>query len=545
MRPLPCPRVGRGCVLLVASLAAGCASAPAKIDFTQYVWPPPPDSPRIQLQDVVLGRADTLAKSRFQRALLGSSPQGPYDWLKRPFAAAWDAQGRLLVTDSALGALFRFDRAARKADVLGTTGAVALRTPLGLDVGRDGRIYVADVGLRKVVAFDPDGKVRAVYGREGELENPTDVAVSPDGRSLYVADSKAHWIAIFDIGTARRLRTIGRRGQGEGEFNFPSAVAFDSSGNLLVVDQINARVQVLTEEGRYLDQFGGLGVAYANFVRPKDVAVDEAGFVYITDAAFGNVQIFDADLRLLTYVGSGGENPGQFQIASGVAVRGDQFAVVDQLGRRVQIFRYIVPKTAGPQALAAPRAAVASPAPAARPPARAAEAPTKPAPTTPEPAPPAPATPPPPVPAASAPRSATSPEPKTPPPPVLAVPPAARRLTSVLPAQVDGRGLLRQGSFAEAARSFATSLAPEARGRFSHHLLVACAPETIARAVEAVAADELFILPVTFQGRSCYRVCWGVYANRTAAEAARSSVPAYFRQGGASPSLSPLAKLLP
>jgi len=378
MRPLPCPRVGRGCVLLVASLAAGCASAPAKIDFTQYVWPPPPDSPRIQLQDVVLGRADTLAKSRFQRALLGSSPQGPYDWLKRPFAAAWDAQGRLLVTDSALGALFRFDRAARKADVLGTTGAVALRTPLGLDVGRDGRIYVADVGLRKVVAFDPDGKVRAVYGREGELENPTDVAVSPDGRSLYVADSKAHWIAIFDIGTARRLRTIGRRGQGEGEFNFPSAVAFDSSGNLLVVDQINARVQVLTEEGRYLDQFGGLGVGYANFVRPKDVAVDEAGFVYITDAAFGNVQIFDADLRLLTYVGSGGENPGPFQIASGVAVRGDQFAVVDQLGRRVQIFRYIVPKTAD-----LPRQAATPPAPVVAPPAtpRVEEPPAKPEPS--------------------------------------------------------------------------------------------------------------------------------------------------------------------
>jgi DNA-binding beta-propeller fold protein YncE len=533
MRSAPHPPVRRGIILLAASLAAGCASAPAKIDFAQYVWPPPPDPPRIQLEDVVWGRADTLAKSRFQRALLGSSPQGPYDWLKRPFAVAWDAQGRLLVTDSGLGALFRFDRAARKADVLGTAGAVALRTPLGLDVGRDGRIYVADAGIRKVVAFDPDGKVRAVYGREGELENPTDAAVSPDGRSLYVADSKAHRITVFDIRTARQLRNIGRRGQGEGEFNFPSSVAFDSSGNLLVVDQINARVQVLTDEGRYLDQFGGLGVGYANFVRPKDVAADEAGFVYVTDAAFGNVQIFDADLRLLTYVGSSGENPGQFQIASGVAVRGDHFAIVDQLGRRVQVFRYIVPKTASLDAPAAPRAAVAPPAPA------------KPASTKPDPAPPAPAPGPLPVPAAPPPRSAELPEPKTPPPPVLAVPPVAPRPTSVSPAQADGRALLRQGSFAEAAQAFVTSLAPEARGRFSHQLLVACAPETITKAVKAVAAEELFILPITFQGRSCYRLCWGVYDNRAAAEAARGGVPAYFRQGGVSPRLSPLVNLLP
>jgi len=424
--------------LLLAGLAAGCASAPAKIAYEQYVWPPPPDTPRIQLEDVVLGRADTLAKSRFQRALLGSSPQGPYDWLKRPFAAAYDLQGRLLVTDSSLGALFRFDRAARKADVLGTTGAVALRTPMGLDVGRDGRIYVADLGIRKVVAFDPDGKVRAAYGREGELENPTDVTVSPDGRSLYVADSKAHRVVVFDVASARQLRAIGRRGQAEGEFNFPSAVAFDSSGNLLVVDQINARVQVLTETGRFLDQLGGLGTGYANFVRPKDVAVDEAGFVYVTDGAFGNVQIFDADLQLLTFVGSGGEGPGQFQIASGVAVRGDRFAMVDQLGRRVQLFRYLVPKTAaspGPTATAAVAApaAPAAPAPAAPRP-REAEVTAKPQPAARAPA-PAPV---------STPPKATLPPP---PPPVLSQPVVAAAsvsggpvLISVSPSRVRGPG---------------------------------------------------------------------------------------------------------
>jgi DNA-binding beta-propeller fold protein YncE len=361
------PRVGLGATLLLAGLASGCASAPLKVNYDEYVWPPPPDPARIKLEDVVLGRAETLAKSRFQRALLGSSPRGTYDWLKKPFAVGYDAQGRLLVTDSALGALFRFDRAARKVDVLGTTGAVSLRTPLGLDVGRDGRIYVADVGIHKVVAFDPEGRVRAAYGREGELENPTDAAVSPDGLSLYVADSRAHRIVVFDIANARQLRSIGRRGEGEGEFNFPSAVAFDSSGNLLVVDQINARVQILTPDGGFLDQFGGLGVGYANFIRPKDVAVDETGFVYVTDAAFGNVQIFDADLRLLTYVGANGDSPGQFRITGGVAVHGDQFAVVDQLGRRVQVFRYVVPKTAGQEALTASSGSVAPPAPPARP----------------------------------------------------------------------------------------------------------------------------------------------------------------------------------
>jgi hypothetical protein len=149
------------------------------------------------------------------------------------------------------------------------------------------------------------------------------------------------------------------------------------------------------------------------------------------------------------------------------------------------------------------------------------------------------ATPPPPTPA---PVVAATPTPAPPPTPRPTPVPAAAS-TSTSPAE--GRALLRQGALPEAARSFAASLAPGARGRFSHQLLTACSPETIAKATQAVTADDLFILPVTFQGRSCYRLCWGVYDNRTAAEAARDSVPPYFRQSGATPRLSPLNELLP
>ncbi len=334
-------------LLGLSAALAGCATATTpRPNYDQYVWPPPPDKPRIQLTDIILGRADIVAKSGLQRTLVGASPQGPYDWLKKPFAVVFDDKGRILVSDPGLGALIRFDRPGRKVDALGTKGAVTLKNPLGLTTGPDGTIFVADAGIRKVVAYDPEGKIIAVYGGEGDLQNPTDAALAPNGERLYVADSKAHSIVVFDRKSGKRLTAFGKRGEGEGEFSFPTSVAFDSAGNLLVVDQINARVQVLSEDGEYLDQFGQRGVGFANFVRPKDIAVDDAGFIYVTDGAFGNVQIFDADYRLLTFVGSTGSGPGQFRIASGVAVYADGFAVVDQLGHRVQVFRYVVPKTA-------------------------------------------------------------------------------------------------------------------------------------------------------------------------------------------------------
>lgn len=313
--------------------------------YAEYVWPPPPDRARIQLEAVISGRGDVEARSRLGRLLIGASPAGPYDELKKPFAVDFDPQGRILVTDWAAPALLRFDREGGRMDVFGTRGTVALRQPLGLGVGPDGRIYVADVGLRRVVAYDAEGGVAAVYGHQGELTNPTDAAVSPDGKRLYVTDSKAHRVAVFDVAGGELLTTFGRRGVGDGELNFPTALVFGPQGNLFVVDQLNARVQLFAADGEFLDRFGQLGRVPGSFTRPKDVAVDEAGFIYVTDNAFNNLQLFDADFTLLTFVGSGGRGPGQFQGASGVAVHGDRFAVVDQLGHRLQVFRFLVPKT--------------------------------------------------------------------------------------------------------------------------------------------------------------------------------------------------------
>jgi hypothetical protein len=142
----------------------------------------------------------------------------------------------------------------------------------------------------------------------------------------------------------------------------------------------------------------------------------------------------------------------------------------------------------------------------------------------------APVTPPPPTP-----RPTTTPRPT----------PASVPRPSGAPQAGQARSLLAQGALPDAAKAFAASMAPEARGRFSLQVLVACDPVNVEKAVSAVTADELFILPVNVKGKACYRLCWGVYDDRPAAEAALPGVPSYFRQGGLVPRLSPLAELLP
>jgi hypothetical protein len=132
---------------------------------------------------------------------------------------------------------------------------------------------------------------------------------------------------------------------------------------------------------------------------------------------------------------------------------------------------------------------------------------------------------------------------------VPSAPPSPAPAESVRPAGGTGlaqaRELLRQGSFDDAARTFATSVRDAPGSSFSVQILVACSSETVQKAFDSVPSTELYILPVNFRGRDCYRLCWGLYESEARASSALRSLPEYFRKGGAAPKVVPTAGMLP
>jgi hypothetical protein len=143
----------------------------------------------------------------------------------------------------------------------------------------------------------------------------------------------------------------------------------------------------------------------------------------------------------------------------------------------------------------------------------------------------------------------------TPPPAVLPTPATARATPGTAPTPApaasagstlaDARSLLRRGQHKEAARVFASNLRQSAPGGFSIQLLVACSDETVGKALAAVPDPDLYILPVNYKGRPCYRVCWGLYDSEQRAVSATRAVPEYFRTSGTAPRVVPTAGLLP
>jgi septal ring-binding cell division protein DamX len=141
-------------------------------------------------------------------------------------------------------------------------------------------------------------------------------------------------------------------------------------------------------------------------------------------------------------------------------------------------------------------------------------------------------------------RATPAPPVRTPPP---ATPPPAGRPSpaAATPGLREAREMLASGELAGAARGFAANLRTAPAGAASVQLLIACSDATVQKAVSSVNSPELYIVPVKYQGRDCYRLLWGVYSNATQAAAAARSVPEYFRKNGAAPRVMSASELRP
>ena len=166
---------------------------------------------------------------------------------------------------------------------------------------------------------------------------PGGVAVDASGH-VYVTDVTGDQVLKFDD-QGNLLKSWGKRGSGEGQFDAPSGIALDADGNVLVVDSRNNRVQVFSPAGDYLAQWGSVGTGLGEFNRPIGIAVGATGNIYVADTFNDRMEKFAPDHSYLTQWGGGGAGDGKFARPVGVTVgaNGDIY-VTDNGNRLVQRF---------------------------------------------------------------------------------------------------------------------------------------------------------------------------------------------------------------
>lgn len=336
------------CIAVALVFALGCAAKrypglPAVFSASGLVWPAPPESPRVAYVTQIRSQQDLFPSGGVLRKL-GEMIGGKADTaLVRPAAVAVHPAGGLLVADPGRPCVFFYDWSRRRTIEIGAKRKGGLPSPVGVAALPDGRILVSDSRLGSVEAFDPDGRSLGAFCPAGSLKRPAGIAVSAARGEVYVIDVPEHAVKTFDLSGAPKSGVIGGRGDGPARFNFPTHVALDPQGRLLVTDSLNFRVQTLTPEGKAVSSFGQLGDRPGSFSKPKGVAADSEGNIIVVEGLFDALQFFDPQGRLLLSLGRSGSGPGEFWLPSGLCYDAKEglLFVADSYNKRIQVFRML------------------------------------------------------------------------------------------------------------------------------------------------------------------------------------------------------------
>ncbi len=171
---------------------------------------------------------------------------------------------------------------------------------------------------------------------KGEFDSPIGIAVDPSGNIL-VADTNNGRIEKFSS-TGAFLSIIGMKGSGHGQLGEPNGIAVDRAGNIYVAEVAsNHRVQKLAPDGTFIAEWKGPDLG---FYGPRRIAIGPDDSVYVVDQGHTRIVKFSPDGQVLAVWGSKGSGDGQFNDATSVAVdsTSNKVYVADPRNSRIQVF---------------------------------------------------------------------------------------------------------------------------------------------------------------------------------------------------------------
>lgn len=274
--------------------------------------------------------------------------------LQQPNSVYADAF-RVYVADSSPARIFVFDRGERTVTILDNSppgvDEVKLIAPRGVTVDAAGTLWISDSQQGRVFGYTKNGKSLYIIGKFGELATPKGLAADRQRNRLYVADTGAQQIKVFNLNGERideggkafggRKFEIGDSGKPEEDFKFPGAIALDRSGDIYVLDTIRKRVHLYDSDAKFVRVFKLSGEASDIAIKPTGIAVDSNRHLYVTDSISNNILIFDQEGRLMFTWGMTGGLHGEFRSPAGIFIDERDFVyIADQANGRVQVFQY-------------------------------------------------------------------------------------------------------------------------------------------------------------------------------------------------------------
>lgn len=246
----------------------------------------------------------------------------------RPTGVTVDANGTIYVSDSNNNTIRRITPTGEVTTLAGTPNTITrdpvtseyhgnyadgsgpaarFHSPLGIATDGNGNLYVADNLNHLIRHITPSGVVTTLAGKAGiygstdgagqeaRFFQPADLVVDNAG-TVYVADGRN--FTIRRISPSGTVTTLAGSAQHQGSvdgvgsnarFNYPSGLALDSDGNVIVADTYNQTIRKVTPDGVVTTIAGQAGnpgstdgtgtEALLNY--PSSIAVDHNNNIFV------------------------------------------------------------------------------------------------------------------------------------------------------------------------------------------------------------------------------------------------------------------------
>jgi len=204
----------------------------------------------------------------------------------------------------------------------------------GLAIGPSDEVWVTDTKRHQVLRFSHDGDLQASFGERGvpgddleHFDQPTDVAIAQDG-SFYVSDGYGNNRVVQYSAEGEVVRTWGEQGAAPGQFDLPHGISLDPNGRVYVADRSNQRVQVFEGDGTFVAAWdeGTFGVGSRawglEYAQGRLYVIDGGNMNPLTED-YAKLSVVDDAGRLLDQWSGYGEGPGQLSWGHDVAVGAD------------------------------------------------------------------------------------------------------------------------------------------------------------------------------------------------------------------------------
>jgi sugar lactone lactonase YvrE len=167
---------------------------------------------------------------------------------------------------------------------------------------------------------------------QGSMENPLDkpMDVTTYGQNVYVSDTNHQQIQVFDSNGKLAFK-FGKKGTGDGQFQFPYGITADSKGNIYVADLYNGKISIFSQDGKFIKYFTYDNNNAGNLASPAGLRIFNND-LFVTDIKSNRVLEYSLSGKKLLELTAAATSDDTLNAPNGVTIDADKNIYVSDTG---------------------------------------------------------------------------------------------------------------------------------------------------------------------------------------------------------------------